>query len=288
MLCLAFFVVDGNPGLGLLTSVGGGVLNIVLDYLFIVVFQMGLMGASIATIIGLVIPAAIGIPYFFHSSGHHLYFTKPRGSWLVLKEACINGSSEMVANLASAITAFAYNQLMLLHVGVEGVTAITIFFYIFFLFADGFVGYANGVSPIIGYSYGSEDYSQLRKLFKVSLGVITVSGAVMFFLSLLFGPYFISFMTETRSDVYNLTVYGMRIASIGFLIMGYNIFASFFFTALSNGKISAILAFLRTLGFILVTLWILPPFFWSNWYLACYPSSRSFFVSGHDLLSMEV
>lgn len=259
MLCIAFFVTDGRPQLGLVTSVGGGILNIVFDYLFIVVFQMGLIGAAIATIMGLVIPAVVGIPYFLRSKGHHLYIVKPEIEWRVLTEACVNGASEMVANLASAITAFAYNQLMLRYVGVDGVTAITIFFYIFFLFADGFVGYANGIAPLVGYSYGSEGYSQLRKLFKVSLKVITVSGIGMFFLSFLFGPYFISFMTEAGSEVYNLTVSGMRLASIGFLIMGYNIFASFFFTALSNGKISAVLAFLRTLGFILAALGLLPP-----------------------------
>jgi Na+-driven multidrug efflux pump len=259
MLCLAFFVVAGRPQLGLFTSVGGGILNIVLDYLFIVEWNMGLTGAAIATVIGLSIPACVGIPYFFHSKNKDLYFVKPVVKWRVAQEACINGSSEMVANLASSITAFAYNQLMLIYVGVEGVTAITLFFYIFFLFADGFVGYANGISPLIGYSYGKEDTDYLRKLVKVSLGVISISGISMFLISLLFGPNFVAFMTDAGSEVYDLTVYGMRLASLSFLIMGFNIFSSFLFTSLSNGKISAILAFLRTLGFIILALITLPP-----------------------------
>lgn len=259
MLCLSFFVAAGNPQLGLFTSVGGGILNIGLDYAFIVLFDLGLIGAAIATVIGLSIPAIVGIPYFFFSNKKELYFVKPKVDWIMLRHTCINGSSEMVASLASSITAFAYNQLMLLYVGVEGVTSITLFFYIFFLFADGFVGYANGVSPLIGYSYGKEDSTQLQKIMKVSLGIISVSGVVMFLSSLIFGSTFVSFMTEPGSEVYDLTVNGMRLASIGFLIMGFNIFSSFLFTALSNGKISAILSFLRTLGFILLTLLTLPP-----------------------------
>lgn len=259
MLCLSFFIVSGSPRLGLITSVAGGIANIFLDYFFLVVLGMGIKGAAIATVIGLSIPAVVGIPYFFIPGKKELYFVKPVLEWHVLIESCINGMSEMVANLASAITAFAYNQLMLRYVGIEGVTAITIFFYIFFLFADGFVGYANGISSLIGFSYGSEDYRQLQKLFRVSMKVISISGVGMFLLSIIVGPYFIAFMTESGSDVFSLTVNGMRISSVSFLLMGFNIFASFLFTSLSNGKISAILSFLRTLGFILLALLILPP-----------------------------
>ena len=128
LLFQTFFVTAGKPILGLILTISGGVANMVLDYLFMGVFHMGVEGAALATGIGQLIPAIIGLIYFLFVR-HSLYLVKPKVRWSVLVESSFNGSSEMVTNLSGAIVTFLYNIMMLKLVGAAGVAAITIVLY---------------------------------------------------------------------------------------------------------------------------------------------------------------
>lgn len=252
------FVTAGKPNLGLIITIIGGGINIVLDYLFIVVLNMGIEGAALATAIGMVVPAVLGIFYFFFATKSLLYFTKFKVEWNILLQSSINGSSEMVTNLSSSIVTFAFNVLMLKFIGVDGVAAVTILLYVMFVLTPFFMGYSVGIAPIISYNYGRQSINQLKSIFKNSMIFIGVSSILIFISSLLLGPYFIQFMTVKGSDVYEIAKNGFWIFSISFLFMGVNIFTSMLFTALSNGKISALISLLRTLVFVLVALFTLP------------------------------
>lgn len=258
MLFQNFFVTAGKPNLGLTITVAGGVANIVLDYIFIVLLQMGIAGAGIATAIGIFIPAAYGFVYFIYNKESGLHFVKPKVDGKVLLNSCINGSSEMVSNLASSVVTFAFNLLMIKHLGVDGVAAITIMLYVMFILSSISMGYSAGVAPIISYNYGSKNSSQLKRVFNYSLLIIVIGSVTMYGISMMFGAYFIQFMAPEESAVYKIAIEGLNIFSISFLFMGFNIFSSMVFTAFSNGKISAAISFLRTLVFVLASLWILP------------------------------
>lgn len=252
------FVTAGKPNLSLIITFIGGITNIALDYLFIVVLNMGIEGAALATAIGMVVPAVLGIFYFFFATKGLLYFTKFKVEWNILLKSSINGSSEMVTNLASSVVTFAFNVLMLRFIGVDGVAAVTILTYMMFVLTQFYMGYSVGISPIISYNYGRKNINQLRSIFKNSMILIGISSLIIFIFSLLFGPYFIQFMTEQGSNVYEIAKNGFWIFSISFLFMGVNVFTSMLFTALSNGKISALVSLLRTLVFVLVALFTLP------------------------------
>ncbi|MFC6463520.1 MATE family efflux transporter [Marinilactibacillus sp. GCM10026970] len=255
----ALFVTAGKPKLSLLITIIGGSTNIALDYLFIVVMNMGVKGAALATSIGIVIPSILGIIYFLTSSKSLLYFTKFKFKWGLILESSINGSSEMVTNLSSSVVTFAFNFLMLKFIGVEGVAAVTIMLYAMFILTPLFMGYSVGIAPIISYNYGRQNVDKLKKIFKNSLVFITISSISIFVLSHLLGPYLIRFMAVQGSDVYEIAKNGFWFFSLSFLFMGINIFTSMLFTALSNGKISAIISILRTLVFVLTALLVLPP-----------------------------
>ncbi|MDQ0256711.1 putative MATE family efflux protein [Evansella vedderi] len=252
------FVTAGKPKLSLVITLIGGSANIVLDYVFIVVMKMGMVGAAIATAIGIAIPALIGIVYFLLVKKNQIRFTRPKVEWKVLLNSCINGSSEMVTNLSLSVVIIAFNLLMLKFIGVEGVAAITIMLYVMFFLTPIFMGYSVGIAPIISYNYGSQNINQLKRIFKISMLFIGVSSVIVFGFSLWLGPLLIQFMVEKGSDVYNIAIDGFRIFCIGFLFMGLNIFTSMLFTAISNGKLSAIISLLRTLVFVLIALLILP------------------------------
>ncbi|UOE95289.1 MATE family efflux transporter [Alkalihalobacillus sp. LMS39] len=258
MLFQLFFVTAGKPNLGLTVTFLGGVANIVLDYVFIVEMQMGIAGAAIATAIGIAIPALFGLVYFSLCKESSLYFVRPRFEGKVLLSSCINGSSEMVSNLASSVVTVAFNLLLLKYIGVDGVAAVTIMLYVMFILAAVFMGYSAGIAPIISYKFGRKDEVQLQKIFTSSLLIVSIGSIIVYVLALLFGPYFIQFMAAKGSDVYNIAVDGFIIFGVSFLFMGMNIFISMLFTALSNGKVSATISLLRTFVFVIVGLFVLP------------------------------
>ena len=260
MLFQSFFVTAGKPHLGLTLTVLGGVSNIVLDYVFIVLCGFGVSGAALATSIGYSIPGLFGLIYFAVSRKGTLYFVKPVFRWGVLFKCCINGSSEMVNNLAVAVTTFLFNVLMLKYAGEAGVAAITIVLYAQFLMTSAFMGFSSGIAPVVSFNYGSGNVCQLKKIFKISVWVITVVSAAVFVIAETCSDVVIMVFTPAGSEVFGLTKYGFAIFSFSFLCTGMNIFASALFTAFSNGKISAILSFLRTFVFLTACLLFLPLF----------------------------
>ena len=252
------FVAAGRPGLGLFVIVLGGVANIVLDYVFIVPLGMGIAGAAIATGIGYSIPAVFGLLYFSFYKKGTLYFVRPKFDEMVLLHSCTNGSSEMVTNLSMAVTTFLFNLLMLKYLGEDGVAAITIVLYAQFLLTALYLGYSSGISSVFSFNYGAGDHAQLQRLFRISLWIVSISSVFVFLFSLLCCDPIILIFAPRGTQVFALAKHGFLLFSFCYLFTGTNIFASAFFTALSNGKVSAAISFLRTFVFIVASMLLLP------------------------------
>ncbi len=251
------FVTAGKPGLGFGLSVLAGAANILLDYLFIVPCGLGIRGAALGTGFGYLIPTAAGLVYFARSKGT-LSFTRTTWKWAVIGESCFNGSSEMVSQLAAAVTTFLFNRAMMNLLGENGVAAITIMIYSQFLLNTLFIGYSMGIAPIIGFHYGNKNDVQQKRVFSVSMRFIGLASALVFAVSLFGGPCMVRLFADEASEVYQIAANGFTIFSYGFLFCGLNIFASAMFTALSNGKVSAVLSFLRTFGLLAGGILLLP------------------------------
>lgn len=257
LLFQMYFITEGRPGLGLLLTLLAGITNAVLDYVFIVIFGLGIAGAAIATVTGYLIPSVIGLIYFTFSR-KSLWLVKLTFNMSEFKESCLNGSSEMVNNLSGGIITFLFNLLMMYYAGEDGVAAITILQYSQFLLNALFMGFAQGISPVISYNYGSKNHSQLRQVFKISMIFTVLSSIAVFLFSEASGSLVVGIFAKSGTYVYELARHGFTIFAFGFLFSGFNIFSSALFTALSDGKISAILSFARTFGFIVTSLMILP------------------------------
>ncbi|QQO09228.1 MATE family efflux transporter [Breznakiella homolactica] len=258
MLFQFFFVAAGKPNTGLLVTVAGGVANIILDYVFIALAGMGIRGAALATGIGYSIPGLFGLIYFTAKRKGTLYFVKPRFRPAVLLKTCTNGASEMVTNISTAVVTFLFNIIMMNYLGEDGVAAITIVLYAQFLLTSLYMGYSSGVAPVISYNYGKNNHRQLKKLFRISMVFLSVSSVLMYVLALLLENSIITIFTAPGTEVFAIAENGFRLFAFAYLFMGINIFASSLFTALSNGKVSAILSFLRTFVFIVLAIGILP------------------------------
>ena len=258
-----FLVTAGAAHLGLISSIMGGLINVVLDYIFIVPLQMGVAGAALATCLGYVFPTLIGLLYFCKSS-HTLHFVKPKFHFNVIIKSCSNGASEMVTQLAASVTTILYNFAMIRLLGEEGIAAITIILYVQFLLSSAYLGFTSGVSPRISYNYGSRDREQLRNLVRYSFIFISLFAVSSFLITSLGSDILISLFAKKGSSLFEIALNGFKIFSIGFLLSGFNIFASGMFTAFSNGKISALLSLLRTFVFFVIGLLILPRFLGVN------------------------
>lgn len=253
-----FFVTEGKPHIGLIISIMGGVANIVLDYIFIAWFHMGIAGAAIATGIGYSIPGIYGFLYFAAKRQSNLHFIRPRWNGRELLHTVTNGSSELVNNLSVAITTLLFNLTMLQYAGEGGVAAITVILYVQFIQAAIYFGYSQGVAPVISYKYGEANHDQLRYLIRTSIKVILVCSVAVVLLSVIFSDVAISLFISPESAVYAMTKRGFLIFSSCYIFMGINVFLSALFTAFGNGKISALLSFLRTLVFIVGSLLLFP------------------------------
>lgn len=258
MVLQSFFVAAGRPGYGLAAVVAGGVANMVLDYVFIGPLGMGMMGAALATGIGYIIPAVFGLWYFARNGKASFGLARPVWNGPVLLEACVNGSSEMVTNLSLAVVTFLFNRIMLRHLGVEGVAAMTIVLYAEYLLCSIYFGFSTGVAPLFSYQHGKGNASGLRKLFRNSLALIALCSAAAVILSLALAGPIVSVFSTAGSAVHEYATNGFGMFALAFVFMGFNIFASALFTALSNGRVSALLSLLRTFVFIAAALAILP------------------------------
>ena len=252
----SFFVTAGRPGLGLLLMTGAGVFNMIFDYVLIVPCGMGIAGAAVATGIGQCIPAVFGL-FFFAFSKKELRFCKFTFSGKEMLDACYNGSSEMVSQLSNAVITFLFNIVMMSLAGEHGVAAITILLYGQFLFNAFYLGFSIGISPIIGFQYGAGDREKLRKIYRISFLFVAASSVLIVGLAILFSPAIVTVFTKEQRT-WELASTGFRRFAINFLFSGINVTSSGFFTALSNGKVSAIISFCRTLVFIVISLLIFP------------------------------
>ena len=252
----SFFVTAGAPGLGLLLMSGAGLANMLLDYVLIVPCQMGIAGAALATGIGQCIPAVFGLGFFlFGKQG--LRFCPFTVSGKEILAACYNGSSEMVTQLSNAVITFLFNMVMMSLAGENGVAAITILLYGQFLFNAAFMGFSIGISPLIGFQYGAGDKTKLRQIYRISFRFVAVSSLVITAAAVLFSPAIVNIFTKDP-ETFALAAAGFRLFAFNFLFSGTNICSSGFFTALSNGMVSALISFSRTLVFIVIALLILP------------------------------
>ena len=254
----SFFVTAGRPGLGLGVTVLAGLTNMVMDYVLIVPADWGIAGAAVATGLGNCIPMTVGLLFFALNRRGTLFFVPPVLRGPILLHSCTNGASEMVTNLANAISTFLFNWQFLLFYGEDGVAAITIVLYFQFVFSAVYFGFSGGISPVVSYKYGCQDRPQLRRIFHISLCAILVCSVFSYVLSRLTIGSALTAFTVPGTHVFVLATAGFPLFAVSFLFMGVSIFSSALFTAFSDGRTSAIISFARTCFFLVAALVLLP------------------------------
>lgn len=254
------FITVGRAKMGLAVSVLGGIANIVLDWLFIYAFNWGLTGAAVATGIGYCIPSIIGIVWFCARRKELLRVVRPKWRPATIWKSCTNGASEMVAMIAGSVVIILFNNILVRLAGADGIASITIIIYVQGFLSAAYRGYSTGVSPVISFNYGRQDTDRQKKIYQVSMTTILASSVVMTLLCIALSAPLVGIFAPQGSPVYGMAIHGFRLFSICFIFLGMNIYSSAMFTALSDGRVSAILSFCRAFLFSVLPVLILPVF----------------------------
>lgn len=253
-----FFITAEKPKLGLMVTIASGVTNIVLDALFIAVFEWGIAGAAAASAIGQLVGGVFPIVYFARENSSILRLTKPVIDFKAILQGFANGSSELVSGMSASFGSILYNVQLLKYAGENGVAAYGVLMYISMIVTSIFNGYSSGIVPVIGYHYGACNHDELKSLLKKSVIVVGLFSTSIFTLSELLAYPIAKVYVGYDEELMRITTQGFFVYSFAFLFMGMAVFASSFFTALNNGTVSAMVAFLRTLVFETTAIILLP------------------------------
>ncbi len=278
----SYMIVAEKPKLALKVIILAGIVNMILDWLFMAVLNLGVTGAALATGLSQCIGGLVPFLWFLSKKNtSNLRFTKTSFEAKPMLLACANGSSEMMTSLSAAITGILYNLQLMKHAGENGVAAYGVIMYAAFVFIGIFAGYSSGSSPVMSYHYGAGNHKEMKNILKNSIKLLSGSAVVLSVFAIIFACYIAGIFVGYDNELLNLTQRAFRICALPFFVMWYNIYTSSFFTALNNGAVSAIVSFLRSLVLPVIFILILPQIWELDgvWYTLAVSEILSTFIS---------
>ena len=234
----SFLAAAEKPNLGLSVTIIAGVTNALLDAVFIAGFRWGLAGAALATGIGQCIGGILPLIYFLRPNSSLLRLTPARLEPKPILKTCANGSSEVMSSVSSSTVSMLYNFQLLRLIGEDGVSAYGVLMYVQFIFIAISIGYSIGSAPVISYHYGAGNHAELKNMLLKSTVLMLGSGILLTCLAVCLSAPLAKIFVGYDADLYKLTTHAFHLFAFSFLLAGFNLFASGFFTALNNGGIS--------------------------------------------------
>lgn len=280
-----FFITAERPYLGLFFAMAAGLTNILLDALFVAVFRLGVVGAAIATVCGQVVGGVLPLFYFLRKTSV-LCLTKTGMDEKSLFKTCANGSSEFMTNVSYSVVTILYNAQLQTLAGETGVNSYAAISCVAFIFLAIFLGYSSGVAPVVSFHFGANHTDELHGLYKRSLWITGGTSVFLYLFSLALAHPLSAVFAAGNQAMHEMTVHGFLLYAVSFLLAGFNIFASAFFTALNDGGVSAIIAFSRMLFFQVLFVLVLPVFWGLNgvWLSVVFAEASSLALSLFFLL----
>lgn len=257
-----FIMVNGKPQLCMLVSIAGCILNVVLDYMFVARMELGVKGSAIGSLMVQLVTVLAQLMFFFQQDTivrfRRFVFDREVG-----KEMILNGSSEFIGEMASAISMFAFNYVLMKYVGADGVAAFTILGFVVYGYSMVCIGFGQGISPIVSICWGAKEKETAAKIRSITNRILLAIGtltALSFFIA---GKRYAEIFGCSNS-IADMVATGFRIYAITFLAMGYDVTGSMYFTSCGDAKSSAIISSLRGIVLLLAFILIFPAIFGMN------------------------
>lgn len=268
-----FVRIYGKPNLVFISGVTCFLSNVILDYIFIIKLKMGVEGASIATIFANMFGGLVLFP--------NVQFGKIYGSMNEIKNIFFNGSSECLTTVSGAITTYIFNIIVMKNIGILGVSALTIVFYINSIVIISLYGLSQALQPIISYNLGAKNFQKIRDVLGIAFKYGAIIGITTFIFIQLFNDSIVKIFSKDNIELTTLAKEASFIVSFAYLLSFINIISSSFFTAIEKPFESAIVALSRSIIFVLIPLFTLPLFFGNKGIWLSTPSAEllSLFIS---------
>ena len=256
--CQSYLIVANKRKLSLISSISAGITNMLLDFIFMYVCKLGIIGASLGTGISYIVGGGIPLAYFIFNKKGTLRARLVGFDFKAIGQSCYNGLSEMLTNIAVSCASLVYNFQLMKIIGNQGLAAYGVIMYVSYIFIAIYNGFSISYGPLIGLYYGMDDKKELRNLLKKGLMIVVIGGIVMTLFSILLARPFALIFVSYNKELTNLTTFALRLYSISFIFSGVNIISSSFFTGLNNGFVSGTISFLRSFVFQVAMIFIVP------------------------------
>lgn len=253
---------DGKPKLAMISTIAGAITNIILDYVFIFKFGLGIKGAAIATGLGQIVTVSVLLPHFIMKKGY-LTFGNVRINKSDLKEFCLIGFPSFFAQGSYSIMVLIHNIILVKFIGEMGISAYSIINYITTNIYMVLYGLTLGVQPLISYNFGKKDGEKMLGFFKITCISSTLISGLSVVICFVFGPTLIGIFTADPV-IANLAYIALRIASISYFVVGINLNTLVYFQALETPKYSNLSCLLRSVIYLPISLIILYKVFGAN------------------------
>lgn len=251
-----FIRIDGKPQVCMLVSIVSCILNAILDYILVGRLAMGVQGSAIASLMVQTIAVIVQLMYFFRAS-LSIRFRSYKFDKAVNRETFFNGSSEFIGEMASAISMFAFNYVLMKYVGTEGVASFTILGFAVYGYSMIAIGFGQGLTTLVSVCWGAKEWKTAAELRKITNRILFVIGTLFAVFFVVFGRRYAS-MFGCSSGVEDMVSAGFRFYAVTFLIMGYDVTNSMYFTSCGDALSSAIISSLRGIVLLLAFILIFP------------------------------
>lgn len=253
---------EGHPKLAMIAMSSSAILNIILDYLFVVVLKMGVEGAALATIIGIFLGLGILLSYYLRGhSSLKIGFNDLIPDWKVIKKIFSIGFAAFMGTVGTSISMVLLNRGLATYGGTSAIASMGAINSLFTLFIMPIFGLQQGMQPIIGYNYGAGKLRRSYKTLKIGIIVGIVFSTFVFLMMQIFPKTFVSLFLNPASETFSVAVNGLRIYILMLPVLCINFMGITFFQSTDNGKISAVLGMLRHFLLLIPILIVLPKIF---------------------------
>ena len=249
---------EGDPQYYMKVNVVSVLTNIALDYIFAAVLRAGIAGIASASLISALVSLGL-ILYFFLRKAKVYRLGRFSFSLDVLRRTLFNGSSEFIGEMSTGIAMFAYNYVIMRRIGVSGVTAFTIVGYVSYVFGMIVVGFGQGASPLVSFSYGAGEHGLAGRLRRRTNGMVCAIGAAVFVVMGLLSEWY-SGLFVINDAIRGMVQSGMMIFMVSFFFSGINAVTSFYFTSIGKSLESAVISLSRGLVVLLACIFVLPAY----------------------------
>lgn len=257
-----FLRADGKPQVCMFISVMGCILNVILDFSFVAVMGLGVKGSAIATLLTQMITVVLFLLCFLKADAG-IRFCRFHFDGSVLKETICNGFSEFIGEMASLVSMYIYNYVLMKYVGAQGVAAFSILGFVVYGYSMVCIGFGQGIVPLVSVCLGAKETELAIDMRKITNRILAVLGLLVAGCFFLAGRAYAG-MFGCSCVVADMVSNGFKIYSMTFLVMGYNVVGSMYFTSCGDAKASALISSLRGLVLLIAFALILSALFGMN------------------------